>query len=215
MSNVGRNESCPCGSGKKYKHCCLNKPESDKFATWKVNALEILANEPQRDSILAVFFTTLEYIERKNWAGACHAVSSVLYVLLSEIGLSPTLCVGEVRGDRGFFDHSWVEVEDKIFDVSVYKNLDYGMMFAPVIKGYDIDTKEQTKGIYGIKFEGLDPTAQMLTNIPFNSYMSGFPDNKNGLWGVIKDLGNEMSLDFDLEQLKEKYSQTKWVYKVN
>jgi hypothetical protein len=23
MSKVGRNQSCPCGSGKKYKHCCL------------------------------------------------------------------------------------------------------------------------------------------------------------------------------------------------
>lgn len=22
---VGRNEPCPCGSGKKYKNCCLNK----------------------------------------------------------------------------------------------------------------------------------------------------------------------------------------------
>jgi uncharacterized protein YchJ len=22
---VGRNEPCPCGSGKKYKKCCLNK----------------------------------------------------------------------------------------------------------------------------------------------------------------------------------------------
>jgi hypothetical protein len=23
---IGRNEPCPCGSGRKYKHCCLNKP---------------------------------------------------------------------------------------------------------------------------------------------------------------------------------------------
>ena len=22
--NVGRNELCPCGSGKKYKQCCMN-----------------------------------------------------------------------------------------------------------------------------------------------------------------------------------------------
>ena len=22
---VGRNDACPCGSGKKYKHCCINK----------------------------------------------------------------------------------------------------------------------------------------------------------------------------------------------
>ena len=26
-NKVGRNEPCPCGSGKKYKKCCLNKPE--------------------------------------------------------------------------------------------------------------------------------------------------------------------------------------------
>lgn len=25
---IGRNDPCPCGSGKKYKHCCLNKPQS-------------------------------------------------------------------------------------------------------------------------------------------------------------------------------------------
>ena len=24
---IGRNETCPCGSGLKYKRCCLNKPE--------------------------------------------------------------------------------------------------------------------------------------------------------------------------------------------
>lgn len=25
--HLGRNEPCPCGSGKKYKHCCLEKDE--------------------------------------------------------------------------------------------------------------------------------------------------------------------------------------------
>ena len=25
MKDVGRNDPCPCGSGKKYKNCCLNK----------------------------------------------------------------------------------------------------------------------------------------------------------------------------------------------
>ncbi len=28
VRKIGRNEPCPCGSGKKYKHCCLNKPKS-------------------------------------------------------------------------------------------------------------------------------------------------------------------------------------------
>ena len=28
-NNVGRNDPCPCGSGKKYKKCCLGKVEND------------------------------------------------------------------------------------------------------------------------------------------------------------------------------------------
>ena len=27
IQKAGRNEPCPCGSGKKYKKCCLNKEE--------------------------------------------------------------------------------------------------------------------------------------------------------------------------------------------
>ena len=29
---IGRNEPCPCGSGKKYKKCCLNKTEEERLA---------------------------------------------------------------------------------------------------------------------------------------------------------------------------------------
>ncbi|MGA2148003.1 MAG: SEC-C metal-binding domain-containing protein [Bryobacteraceae bacterium] len=25
---IGRNEPCPCGSGRKYKRCCLLKPQT-------------------------------------------------------------------------------------------------------------------------------------------------------------------------------------------
>jgi hypothetical protein len=31
MAAIGRNEPCPCGSGKKYKHCCLLK---SRQASW-------------------------------------------------------------------------------------------------------------------------------------------------------------------------------------
>jgi tetratricopeptide (TPR) repeat protein len=30
MAKPGRNDRCPCGSGKKYKACCLTKDESDE-----------------------------------------------------------------------------------------------------------------------------------------------------------------------------------------
>ena len=30
MAEIGRNELCPCGSGKKYKYCCMGKDESSR-----------------------------------------------------------------------------------------------------------------------------------------------------------------------------------------
>jgi tetratricopeptide (TPR) repeat protein len=32
MAKIGRNEPCPCGSGKKYKQCCLAKDEAARLA---------------------------------------------------------------------------------------------------------------------------------------------------------------------------------------
>jgi hypothetical protein len=28
MAKAGRNDKCPCGSGKKFKHCCANKEQA-------------------------------------------------------------------------------------------------------------------------------------------------------------------------------------------
>ena len=41
---TGRNDLCPCGSGKKYKHCCLEKDqaaEHEKFARAAAAAAEV------------------------------------------------------------------------------------------------------------------------------------------------------------------------------
>ena len=31
--NIGRNDPCPCGSGKKFKQCCQNKENNNSEAT--------------------------------------------------------------------------------------------------------------------------------------------------------------------------------------
>ena len=33
---VGRNDLCPCGSGRKYKRCCERKPEATSRIGWIV-----------------------------------------------------------------------------------------------------------------------------------------------------------------------------------
>jgi len=41
MGKIGRNEQCPCGSGKKFKHCCLPKEQAGLVRTNPEAALKI------------------------------------------------------------------------------------------------------------------------------------------------------------------------------
>ena len=36
MAKIGRNAPCPCGSGKKYKKCCLLRRESEALEQGKI-----------------------------------------------------------------------------------------------------------------------------------------------------------------------------------
>jgi hypothetical protein len=44
MSHIGRNEPCPCGSGKKYKKCCLDKDQMEQRAQREARKLFPLEN---------------------------------------------------------------------------------------------------------------------------------------------------------------------------
>ena len=78
MGKIGRNEHCPCGSGKKYKHCCLPKdqaglvrtnPESD-FKISLMNELEAIVQvaieKRQKIKELGVFIL-LATVEGDAW----------------------------------------------------------------------------------------------------------------------------------------------------
>lgn len=42
---IGRNDPCPCGSGKKYKKCCLNKADEERLAEAITYSLNNIKNE--------------------------------------------------------------------------------------------------------------------------------------------------------------------------
>jgi hypothetical protein len=43
MSQTGRNDPCPCGSGKEYKNGCLRKDEEAQQAVWQKEMREVEA----------------------------------------------------------------------------------------------------------------------------------------------------------------------------
>lgn len=52
---IGRNDPCPCGSGKKYKYCCLNKPKE---------AIDLIESSEERNKWLRRYpYTGMERID--------------------------------------------------------------------------------------------------------------------------------------------------------
>jgi tetratricopeptide (TPR) repeat protein len=52
MPKTGRNDPCPCGSGKKYKHCCLEKDRAAEFALAVRQRVALQAQEANRAALL-------------------------------------------------------------------------------------------------------------------------------------------------------------------
>ncbi len=54
LQEVGRNETCPCGSGRKYKHCHLGQSEisAGERVTWILSKLAVLATRDENRSRL-------------------------------------------------------------------------------------------------------------------------------------------------------------------
>ncbi len=44
MTKIGRNDPCPCGSGKKYKQCCIVFPAGKR----KIKATVITGKKPEQ-----------------------------------------------------------------------------------------------------------------------------------------------------------------------
>ena len=202
---IGRNDLCPCGSGKKYKQCCMLNQNKDTYSLIR----EVVLDDGYKDELADVLCNMVRYIKEKQWMGACHASTSVLYVILSELGYETELFVGEVQ-KPGLppFDHSWITVDGKIIDIAVIMTLMGGAKISDaVVLDKDIVTKTKYDLKYGIcSGVGLDAETKLVMQLPFVDYMDAFPAEVDGLWGVIDKIS---PVKLDKVELKKKYIDTK------
>jgi len=112
MAKIGRNDPCPCGSGKKYKQCCLAK---DEAAARAARAAEPVAAPPPRPSLADFFQDSDDHAEQLTEASnavvdmvhagnldAAEQAANDLLVRFPEVhdGYDRLGMVYEARGDR-------------------------------------------------------------------------------------------------------------------
>lgn len=158
---LGRNEPCPCGSGKKYKKCCLNQAEgvgqqlSSEFLMTEPSDFEHIKYSAEKisnilkkycfaDAVMAVFCINLW---RKNRSALEQALT--MNLALANCGGNGTKEIKEYNQLKQFFDEikECVEItgyEDFIID-------DYGEVFlSHAGKTYPVITGTGHQQVYGV-----------------------------------------------------------------
>lgn len=205
IMKISRNDPCPCGSGKKYKQCCLKNESKDECSLIR----ERVAAEEYPSDLADVLCNLVQYIHRKGWMGACHSSTAILYVALSEMGYKPEICIGEVGCPwLNPFDHSWIVLDGKVIDIAVIMTLLGGRPVSDaIVFDKNIRTGEQYYFEYGIETGlGLDTETQVVLQYQFGEYMDAFPDEVNGLWGVVDIITDHK---YDINDLRNKYRDVK------
>ena len=108
-----------------------------------------------------------------------------------------------------YFDHSWISLDDKMIDLAISMTLLGGAPASgAIIFGKDIKTGLPPILDYGVPGRGIEDQAKFVMELPFNQYMDSFPEEKDGLWGVVREV---LSTDINIPSLREKYKDTKRV----
>lgn len=160
------------------------------------------------DEVADLILNLYDYMFEKVLIGACHAISSVLFVALCEMGYNPVLCIGECQkeGEKPF-DHSWILLNDKIIDLAIFMPLtdEIGAYGGMIIFDIDILSMKKTRLYYGIN-SGLpfSNETQFALVQSFGEYMSNFPFEQDGLWSVLERI-YVYDEELNLSKCKEKY----------
>lgn len=186
----------------------------EELLEWKSRAEEVAGKLAHGQKALRPYLALLNFIHASDWQGACHASCAVLYVLFREKGLDVQLCVGECKIGPHRFDHSWLTLDEFVFDAAISLPLDSGIPHAPTFNNVDLATGLTTNVEYGIGVDdNLDMFATGVAATPFLEYMSNFGGHKDGLWGLAKTIGDSAGLNLNVRLLREKYASTQWALK--
>ena len=195
MSDIGRNDKCSCGSGLKYKQCCLKKNN--------LTFNEIECDDKMREIVKS----TYNFIKEKNLQGGCHLTSAVMYILLSEAGFSDLVVkTGVAVNVDGPFDHSWLEYQGKKIDMAIMNTLQDGFKFAPLFLDKLISTSEPMEYKYGID-RGLDAEAKFILSQSLGDYiLSG--ESQMSVF-VFEDIAKRAGIVLtDTKETLRKYTDT-------
>lgn len=175
---------------------------------WLHNAEQASTSLPNGKRLFQAYAVLLHFAWQNDWTGACHDSSATLFMVLSEMGFSPKIVIGEVKASAGTFDHSWVELDGKIYDVAVGFPGEDGHHVGPsVFASLNLDTREPTELVYGVRSPGgLDDVGQFVATANLEQYSAAQPVGST-IWDITPHVGAACGVKLRKSDLRRKYGK--------
>ena len=175
---------------------------------WISRAERASTELPNGKRLFQAYAALLKFVWYNDYIGACHDTSAILYIILSEMGFSPVLMIGEVKAAIGIFDHSWVELDGKVYDVAVGFPGEDGCHVGPsIFASLNLHTGEPTDLEFGVRSQnGLDEVGRMVANSNLDQYSKLQPEGKT-IWDFASMIGAACGLKIRKAHLKIKYGK--------
>lgn len=176
--------------------------------SWTHQAEQAASSLPNGKRLFQAYVALLNFVWKNDWTGACHDSSAILYMVLSEMGFSPTIVTGEVKASAGTFDHSWVELDGMIFDVAVGFPGEDGHHVGPsVFASLNLDTGGHSELIYGVRSpSGLDDVGQFVASSNLEQYSAVQPTGFT-IWDIAPHVGAACGVKLSKSDLRRKYGK--------
>jgi hypothetical protein len=156
------------------------------------------------------FSLICQFIDEQGWSGACHPSVAVLYAICRILNIDAVPCIGEAGMYHGAFDHSWLIINNKVFDAAIIFPLNDAYATGPIFNGFDLFEQKETTIRYGVSFSGLDGEARAIYNQNLNDYINAAPNNM--LWNLITLITAEIGVKFSKKELEQELIKTHWKY---
>jgi hypothetical protein len=237
MTNtIGRNDPCHCGSGRKYKKCCLEKDEKDKSQDFidehyeKVRIEEILTDsqaatrkaldwilEKHEDAVMnaAVHFVGSSDLDEAKNAFSGEEGGAFLSQLLNEYALvdwkdeNLDLTLLELYLEEKGEMLNEKEKKSLLIKLSTFKTLYEAQK---IVKGRGIFLKDYFSGEKFWVKENKATASVKKWDIIF-ARVETYPDGARKMTGSLVSFPREA--DYELNELKNQYKEDRYLFKNN
>lgn len=181
------------------------------FSSMKNELSKIVLNSPNLTQLQAPFWELYCLLQEKNWHGWCHGSSCVLYMIFRELGYPANLCIGVVSDQNNIFDHSWVEIDEQIFDVAISLPDPRSGLHprSPVFSGHNLN-ESSTTVLYGLNSDLSFPASE-IAQLTIAQYIENAPANHPipNLFSLTQEIATRCNIKTDIGVLSQKYGNNK------